>query len=231
MNRPRVAIAHDYVTQRGGAERVVLALARAFPDATVHTLLYDADGTYPEFRDVRIVTSPLDRVGALRRHHRAALPLLAPAASRLRIDADVTIVSTSGWAHGFDIPGRSLVYCHNPARWLYQTDEYLGDRRRSVPGLAVRALGPALRRWDRRAMARHDRYLANASVVRDRMRATYGIDAAVVFPPAAVTTEGDQRQVGPSPTASTSSCPACCRTRTSTRPSRPSAACPTSGCW
>ena len=46
-------------------------------------------------------------------------------------------------------------------------------------------------------MARHDRYLANASVVRDRMRATYGIEAAVVFPPAAVTTEGDQRRVGP----------------------------------
>ena len=29
--RPRVAIAHDYLTQRGGAERVVLAMARAFP--------------------------------------------------------------------------------------------------------------------------------------------------------------------------------------------------------
>ncbi len=197
VNRPRVAIAHDYLTQRGGAERVVLALVRAFPDATVHTLLYDAGGTYPEFRDVRVVTSPLDRVGALRRHHRAALPLLAPAASRLRVDADVTIVSTSGWAHGFDIGGRSLVYCHNPARWLYQTDEYLGDRRRSVPGLAVRgartraaALGPEGHGAPRP-------YLANASVVRDRMRATYGIDAAVVFPPAAVTTEGDQRQVGP----------------------------------
>jgi glycosyltransferase involved in cell wall biosynthesis len=193
----RVAIAHDYLTQRGGAERVVLALVRAFPDATVHTLLYDADGTYPEFGDVRIVTSPLDRVGALRRRHRAALPLLAPAASRLRVDADVTIVSTSGWAHGFDIRGRSLVYCHNPARWLYQTDEYVGDRRLALPALAVGALGPALRRWDRRAMARHDRHLANATVVRDRMRATYGIEAPVVFPPAAVTTEGDQRRVGP----------------------------------
>jgi glycosyltransferase involved in cell wall biosynthesis len=197
VSRPRVAIAHDYLTQRGGAERVVLALVRAFPEATVHTLLYDAAGTFPEFRDARIVTSPLDRVGALRRHHRVALPLLAPAASRLRVDADVTVVSTSGWAHGFDVRGRSLVYCHNPARWLYQADEYLGGRSRSVPGLAVAALAPALRRWDRRAMAGHDRYLANASVVRTRMRATYGIDPTVVFPPAAVTTEGGQRQVGP----------------------------------
>ena len=27
-----IAIAHDYLTQRGGAERVVLAMHRAFPD-------------------------------------------------------------------------------------------------------------------------------------------------------------------------------------------------------
>ena len=33
--RPRVAIAHDYLTQRGGAERVVASMLRAFPDATV----------------------------------------------------------------------------------------------------------------------------------------------------------------------------------------------------
>ena len=63
MTRPRVAIAHDYLTQRGGAERVVLALHRAFPEATIHTTLYDPDGTYPEFRDARIETSPLNRVG------------------------------------------------------------------------------------------------------------------------------------------------------------------------
>jgi hypothetical protein len=28
-----VALVHDYLTQRGGAQRVVLALTRAFPDA------------------------------------------------------------------------------------------------------------------------------------------------------------------------------------------------------
>ena len=44
----------------------------------------------------------------------------------LRSDADVVVASSSGWAHGFDASGRTGVYCHNPARWLYQTDEYLG---------------------------------------------------------------------------------------------------------
>lgn len=185
MIRPVVAIAHDYLTQRGGAERVVLAMLEAFPDATIHTTLYDPEGTYPEFRDARIVTSTLDRVAFLRRHHRAALPLLAPAASRLRIDADVTVVSSSGWAHGFDIRGRSLVYCHNPARWLYQAEEYLGDEgaRARATRLLLRAVTPPLRRWDRRAAVRADRYLANSTVVRNRIGTAYGIDAEVVPPP------------------------------------------------
>ena len=46
-----VAIAHDYLTQRGGAERVVLALSRAFPEAPIYTTLYDPGGTFPDFAD------------------------------------------------------------------------------------------------------------------------------------------------------------------------------------
>ena len=73
-----VALVHDYLTQRGGAERVVLALHRAFPDAPIFTSLYDRDGTFPEFAQLEIKTSLLNRVAALRKNHRAALPLLAP---------------------------------------------------------------------------------------------------------------------------------------------------------
>ena len=39
----KVALVHDYLTQRGGAERVVLSLTRAFPSAPVYTSLYDLE--------------------------------------------------------------------------------------------------------------------------------------------------------------------------------------------
>ena len=183
-NRPTVAIAHDYLTQRGGAERVVLSLMKAFPGAPVHTMLYDPEGTYPEFADAHIRTSPLNRVGALRRDHRLALPVLAPASSRMRIDADVVVASSSGWAHGFRTSGRTVVYCHNPARWLYQTDEYLGGPAwRSPLGPPVLALRPLLRRWDRRAAGGVDVYLANSRVVQQRIATTYGRDAELLPPP------------------------------------------------
>lgn len=193
---PVVAISHDYLTQRGGAERVVLAILRAFPDAELHTLLYDPEGTYPEFRQYRIVTSSLNDVGALRHHHRFAFPLLAPAAARHRIEADVVICSTSGWAHGFPTDGATLVYCHSPARWLYQPRNYLGGPRWASPtGWVLAALSPALTRWDRRAARRAARYLSNSRVVRDRIGEAYGIEATVLPAPHGVEPNGPSRPV------------------------------------
>ncbi len=102
----------------------------------------------------------------------------------MHIDADVVVASSSGWAHGFRTSGRTVVYCHNPARWLYQTDEYLGGPAwRSPLGPPVLALRPLLRRWDRRAADGVDVYLANSRVVQQRIAATYDRDAELLPPP------------------------------------------------
>jgi len=69
---------------------------------------------------VEVRTLPLNRSATLRRNHRLALSLLAPAFSRLRVAAEVVVCSSSGWAHGAQVEGRKIVYCHTPARWLYQ---------------------------------------------------------------------------------------------------------------
>lgn len=179
----RVAIAHDYLTQRGGAERVVLSLAKAFPGAPIHTTLYDPDGTYPEFRDLDVRPSWLNRVGPLRRNHRAALPLLPFASSSIDIDADLVVASSSGWAHAFRTRGRVLVYCHAPARWLYQPEIYLGEAPPRGVRTALRVLSPGLRRWDARAAARGQHYLANSRVVRDRIQEAYGVRADLLPAP------------------------------------------------
>ncbi len=190
----RVALVHDYLTQRGGAERVVLALAEGFPGAPLHTSLYDPAGTFPEFASLDVRPLWLNRVALLRDHHRLALPLLAPAFSSLRIDADAAVCSSSGWAHGAAVSGKKIVYCHTPARWLYQTDRYLNESSRWASG-ALALLNPPLRRWDRHAAASADRYVVNATVVRDRVADLYGIEAEVIHPPVDMDPDGERDPV------------------------------------
>jgi glycosyltransferase involved in cell wall biosynthesis len=189
MDRASIALVHDYLTQRGGAERVVLALTETFAGAPLFTSLYDPAGTFPDFSDLEVSTLPLDRVALLRSHHRLALPLLAPAFSRLRIDAEVAICSSSGWAHGASVTGRKIVYCHTPARWLYQSDRYLAGQSKAS-SILLSLLSPSLRRWDQRAAASADRYLVNSNAVRQRVADLYGIDAEVVPPPVDVDPSG-----------------------------------------
>lgn len=184
---PRVAIAHDYLTQLGGAEKTVLAMSRAFPDAPIYTMLYDPDATFPEFKDLDVRVAAFDRIHPFRKHHRAALPVLPLVARSVRIDADVVLASSSGWAHGFRTTGRKLVYCHAPARWLYQSETYLGSNGGAVTRLGLRAVSGYLKKWDRKAALSGDRYLANSTEIQGRIREAYGIDADVVFPPVAQT--------------------------------------------
>jgi glycosyltransferase involved in cell wall biosynthesis len=196
-----VVLVHDYLTQRGGAERAVLAMTRAFPRAPLYTALYDPIGTFPEFADVDVRPSKLDRVPGLRRHHRAALPLLAKTFSSMTVDADVSLCSSSGWAHGVVTTGRKVVYCYTPARWLYQTDRYLGKHAsgtgsKRVPKQAVLGiLRERLESWDLAAAASADRYLVVSGVSAQAVRHLYGLEAEVLAPPPAINAAGPLRSV------------------------------------
>lgn len=187
----KVALVHDYLTQRGGAERVVLSMLKAFPEAPLYTSLYNPDTTFPAFRDADIRALPVNRIAPLRRRHRAALPLLAPAFSRLQVSADILICSSSGWAHGARTSGRKIVYCYTPARWLYQADRYLGEKN-AIPRAGLAVIKPYLQKWDRAAASTADDYLAISTVVKDRIRQAYGIEADLLPPPQTLDPEGPQ---------------------------------------
>jgi glycosyltransferase involved in cell wall biosynthesis len=191
-----VVIVHDYVTQRGGAERVVLELLRAFPRARLVTSCWNPKSSYPEFHDFDVETLWTNRVPAFRRDPRLAFPFLAAAFRRHWIaDADVVICSTSGWSHQVSTPAAKVVYCHSPARWLYQPEDYLAK----VPQWARHSFHLStrrLRRSDAEAALRSaDAYAVNSSVVAERVRAAYGFEPQVVPPARGLTPDGPQRPV------------------------------------
>src|SRR4051794_33675444 len=82
---PRIVIAHDYATQRGGAERVALDLLEAFPGSRLVTACYNPETTFPEFANYDVQTLWLNRIASVRRDPRKAFPLLAHAFARHQI--------------------------------------------------------------------------------------------------------------------------------------------------
>lgn len=175
-----VGIVHDYLNQSGGAERVVLAMSRLWPDAPIYTSIYRADSTYPAFGAVDVHTSPLHWL-PVDQGFRNLFPLY-PAAFRAfgALSHDVVISSSSGWAHCVRTGPSTFhaVYCHAPARWLYERD-HLRDVRRQM----LRPFTAALQLWDRGAARRADLYIANSHNVSRRIRRHYRVEAPVVYPP------------------------------------------------
>jgi glycosyltransferase involved in cell wall biosynthesis len=184
VDGPKVAIAHDYLTQLGGAEKMVLSMSRAFPNAPIYTLLYDPATTYPEFAERDIRVSAMNKVGPLRKHHRAGLPIWPLVANSMFVDADIVLTSSSGWAHGFRTNGRKLVYCYSPARWLYLPDKYLGEGASAIKRMGLAATSPYLKAWDRRQALSADKYLAISTLIKGRITDVYGIESEVLFGPA-----------------------------------------------
>jgi glycosyltransferase involved in cell wall biosynthesis len=180
-----VAIVHDYLNQRGGAERVVLELSDMWPSAPIYTSLYRAGSTFPEFQGRDIRSSLLDHL-PVDRGFRNLYPLYPSAFTLLgEIQADVVLASSSGWAHIARADPRALhvVYCYTPARWLYGGEHLGGRDDRSLRRAMARPALGVLQRVDRKAALRADLYIAISQAVQRRIRTTYGIDAALVPPP------------------------------------------------
>lgn len=186
ITSPRVAIVHDYLVERGGAERVTLALLAAFPGAPVYTSLYDPPRTYPEFRSVDVRTSFLGRLGIGATAYKMLLPFYPAAFASLDLSSfDVVISNTTGFAKGVRVPPHAIhvCMCHTPPRFLWPVSAgyTLG------PGGIGRVVGAPLfwwlRRSDRAAAARVDYFLGNSRNVAARIAKYYGRNAEVLYPP------------------------------------------------
>ena len=190
----RVSIVHDYCTQLGGAERVVAAWLSGMPDAPFATLVSNRRRTFPGVADRITTHSGLQKYALLRHDPRFALPMLPNAVESLRVpDGDVVLASSSGFAHGVRTNQPVVVYCHTPARWLYEPDDYFLGMPSPIRTLA-RQFEPSLRTWDQRAARRASAYLCNSTTVRRRIRRVYGIEASVVPPPVVVDVEGTRER-------------------------------------
>ncbi|MFD5224637.1 glycosyltransferase [Microbacterium sp. NPDC058342] len=175
-------LVHEWIEASGGAENVLEAMARAFPDADIQCLWDDAPH---RFANRAVHESWLART-PLRRHKALALPFTVGAwrGVRARQDYEWMLVSSHLFAHHVTLAHRDVpkyVYAHTPARYIWNPE--LDERGN---GIAVRAVSPAFRRLDRKRAQEATAIAANSAFVRDRIAAAWERDAVVIHPPVAV---------------------------------------------
>jgi glycosyltransferase involved in cell wall biosynthesis len=171
-----------------GGEKVLLSLARLFPDAPIFTLLHVRGSLDPELeaRDVR--TSFVQHLPDAARRYRHYLPLFPVAVERFDLEGfDLVLSSSHCVAKGVrPSPGAlHLCYCHTPMRYVWDRyADYFGPGRIGLLGrMIVPAAAAGLRAWDVASSARVHRFAANSAHVAGRIRRYYDREAEVIPPP------------------------------------------------
>ncbi|MBR1836554.1 MAG: glycosyltransferase [Kiritimatiellae bacterium] len=181
-----VCLGHDWLVGMRGGERVLELHCKAFPDAPIATIVGDGRFVSPGIASHRFLASPIARIPGAERRYRSFLPLLPAAAARVKIPPETKLLLTTSHcvAKGFRKPAgaKHVCVCFSPMRyaWLFY-EEYFG--RNPLKAAVVKPVLAALRAWDARTAAGVDRFVAISRHVADRIKAFYGRDSAVVYPP------------------------------------------------
>lgn len=179
----KIALVHDYLTQRGGAERVFELLCKRYPQADIFTSLYDPQKTI-DMGERIIKTTCLQKIPGAAKYFRLMAPFYFPAFRALDLqDYDLIVSSSTSFAKAVRKrpDAQHICFCHNVTRFLWDTATYLreyGDYRYFAP--LIEKIFQLMRKVDLKYAQEPDLYIANSSVVARRIQSIYGKPAIVV---------------------------------------------------
>jgi glycosyltransferase involved in cell wall biosynthesis len=178
----KIALVHDYLTQRGGAERVFELLCKHFPDADLYTSVHDRQNTI-DLGDRIVNTTFLQKIPTTRKYFRLFAPFYYSAFNSLDFQQyDLILSSSASFAKG--VQKRSdavhICFCHNITRFLWDTNTYLREYGAySFLKPLIETVFQRMRQQDVFYAQSPDYYIANSTTVAKRIRETYKKDAVV----------------------------------------------------
>ena len=179
----KVALVYDRVNKWGGAERVLLALHKIFPDADLFTSVYNKEKA-SWANEFSVKTSFLQNFPFAKSSHELYASLMPIAFESFNFDGyDLVISITSEAAKGIITKPKTLhiCYCLTPTRYLWSGyNDYFRNpflRFFSKPAVSY------LKYWDKIAAKRPDKYIAISTEVKNRIKKYYQEDSEVIFPP------------------------------------------------
>lgn len=195
MQNKKIAIVHDWLTNMGGAEMVVLALHEAFPDAPIYTSTYNPD-VMPAFKGLDIRTTNLQNLPKAFLKLHKFLPILRVKAFQKLDLSEYDIIISSSSAEAKQVKKTRpdqihICYCHTPIRYYwshyreYKKDPGFGKWNWLIR-LAMPLTVPSMRKADFKASQEVDVFIANSDETKKRIKEYYKKDAIVVHPPVSV---------------------------------------------
>ncbi len=186
----KIALVHDQLQEFGGAERVLVALKKIFPQADVYTSFYNPqtlDSHLTNFKDWKIFTSWIDKVPLLKKLY-SPLRFITP---KIWESFDFShydlVISSSGSYMSKGIitkkPTLHICYLHHPPRYLYGYETAIEWKKYWPIRVYGNLINHGLRLFDYASSQRVNYFIANSEETKRRIEKFYRRDATVIYPP------------------------------------------------
>lgn len=181
----KVAIVHDWLTNYGGAERVLQAICSLFPDAPIYTVVYDKKKMEKYFKGKTIYTSYIQKIPFGIKKYTTYLPLLPGAVERWDLtEYDLIISSSTCCAKGVLTRADAvhICYCATPMRYAWDFYFKYMENSGKIKKMLIHLFMKNIRIWDVISANRVDKFVANSKNVANRIRKHYRRDSHVIYP-------------------------------------------------
>ena len=186
----RVAIIHDWLVTKAGAEAVLEQLLLIYPGADVYTIVNFLDAEQSKLLNgSRCTTSFIQNLPFAKKKYRAYLPLMPFAVEQFDLSAyDLVISSSHAVAKGV-ITGPDqlhISYVHSPIRYAWDLQHvYLREAKltKGIKSILARIILHYVRLWDYRTVNGVDHFIANSQFIARRIKKCYARPADVIYPP------------------------------------------------
>ncbi len=187
----RVALAHDYLREYGGAERVLEALHEIFPEAPVYTAYYNPAGlgeNGKRFKGWDIRTSWFQKfpfANRLLSPFRIFGPMMFESFDLSEYDLVISSSSATHLAKSVITKPETLhiSYIHTPPRFLYGYVTSFNYKKHWWTRIGGEIINHFMRIYDFEVSQRPDILVANSKNIQKRIKKFYRRDSVVVYPP------------------------------------------------
>lgn len=187
----KIAIAHDYLNQYGGAERVIESFHEIFPSAPIYTSIYLAENMPESFKKMDIRTSFMQKLPFLNKHFKRYLLVYPKAFESFNLNEyDLILSSSSAFAKGVNKNRNAchVCYCYSPMRFVWEYQRYVEKEKF---GTLIRKILPSfvsiLKSWDLKVNKNVNFFISISKNIQKKIETCYCRQSDVIYPP--VTTD------------------------------------------